>query len=81
MEPETEELIIHPEKTTTEIGLVAQEVQKVIPEAVDIPEDENRDLWSISYSSLIPVLVKAIQEQQKQIEDLKREIQTIKSGI
>jgi len=56
---------------------VAQEVQKVIPEAVSIPEDENSQLWSLSYDTIIPVLVKAIQEQQAQIEALKKEIQTM----
>jgi len=78
-DPETEELIFYPEQTTNEIGLVAQEVQKVIPEAVHIPEDENHDLWKISYDTIIPVLVKAIQEQQAQIEAMKKEKQALKS--
>ncbi|MCG2679103.1 MAG: tail fiber domain-containing protein, partial [Kiritimatiellae bacterium] len=79
-DPETEELIIYPEKTINEIGLVAQDVQKVIPEAVRVPEDENRQLWSLSYDTMVPVLVKAIQEQQAQIEALKPENQALKSG-
>jgi len=74
MDPETEEIIIHPEKAKHEIGFVAQEVQKVIPEAVTVPKDEIRELWSMSYDTIIPVLVKAIQEQQAQIEELKKEI-------
>ena len=40
-------------------------------------EDENRDLWKISYNTLVPVLVKAIQEQQAQIETLKQDIQAL----
>jgi len=43
-------------------------------------EDENRQLWTISYDTFVPVLVKAIQEQQTQIEALKQENQTLKSG-
>ncbi|MBU4199661.1 MAG: VCBS repeat-containing protein [Verrucomicrobia bacterium] len=80
IDPETEELIVHPEKTINEIGMVAQDVEKVIPEAVGIPEDENRQLWSISYDTIIPVLVKAIQEQQAQIETLKQDIQALKTA-
>jgi hypothetical protein len=81
-DPETEEIIIHPEKIsrTNEIGLVAQDVQQFIPEAVTAPEDENSQLWSMSSDTIIPVLVKAIQEQQAQIEALKQEIHAIKSG-
>ena len=33
---------------------------------------------SISYDSLIPVLIKAVQEQQQEIEQLKSEIQSLK---
>lgn len=79
-DPATEEIIIHPEKTRNEIGLVAQEVQQVIPEAVGIPENENRELWTLSYDTVIPVLVKAIQEQQTQIEALKQKNQALESG-
>jgi len=54
-----------------EIGLIAQEVYELIPEAVNRPANEETDLWSLSYDKLIPVLVKAIQEQQQQIDELK----------
>ena len=82
-DPETEELVIHPEKMsrTNEIGFVAQDVRQVIPEAVSVPEDENRELWSMSYDTIIPVLIKAIQEQQTQIEELKQEIKTIPAFV
>ena len=51
------------------IGLIAQEVNNSIPEAVGV--GNNTELWSLDYTKLIPVLVKAIQEQQAQIEILK----------
>lgn len=81
-DPETEELIFYPERIsiTNEIGLLAQEVKQVISEAVSIPDDENRQLWTVSYSTIIPVLVKAIQEQQAQIEALQQAKQTLESG-
>ena len=50
--------------------LIAQDVLKSFPEAVDISDDDFGTL-SLKYTELIPVLVKAIQEQQAQIEELK----------
>jgi hypothetical protein len=46
------------------IGFIAQEVQKILPEVVSVPADENNDLWSMDYEKIIPVLVNAIQQQQ-----------------
>ncbi|MBU4367250.1 MAG: tail fiber domain-containing protein [Verrucomicrobia bacterium] len=68
------------EEGGTEIGLIAQEVYDVIPEAVGRVMDGGREIWGLSYSSLAPVLVKAVQEQQAQIEELKQENQALKSG-
>lgn len=51
-------------------GFIAQDVVNVIPELVDAPEDSN-EMMGIEYQSLIPVLVKAIQEQQAIINQLK----------
>ena len=55
------------------LGLVAQEVQEVVKEVVHEGSDPDK-LLSISYSSLIPVLIKAMQEQQEQIEYLKKQV-------
>lgn len=53
------------------IGFLAQELAKVVPEAVEIPKDPANELYKVSYASIVPVLTKAIQEQQAQIEALK----------
>jgi len=70
-------------------GFLAQEVQAVIPGAVvthewrEIPETGERE-WAavehlgINYAEITPVLVKAIQEQQKIIGQLKEEIEKLK---
>ena len=51
----------------SDIGLIAQEVRKIIPEVVK----ENKDgILSISYDHLIPVLIEAIKEQEKKIDEL-----------
>lgn len=55
-----------------ELGLVAQEVEKIIPQVI-----HNGEHKSIAYTSLIPVLIEAIKEQQQQIEDLKRSVQEL----
>lgn len=52
------------------LGFIAQEVERITPEVVDVPKNDN-EFYGLNYSQLVPVLVKAIQEQQSQIEDLK----------
>lgn len=49
------------------LGLIAQQVEDVLAEVVERPEDEGGYL-GMSYSELIPVLVRAVQEQQRIIE-------------
>jgi hypothetical protein len=51
-----------------QLGLVAQEVKEVLPELVT--EDKN-GYYSIDYVKLTPILIEAIKEQQKSIEELK----------
>jgi endosialidase-like protein/trimeric autotransporter adhesin len=51
--------------TSTQIGLIAQEVQKQFPELVK--ENAAGEL-SVNYSGMIPLLLNAIKEQQKQIQ-------------
>ncbi len=49
----------------TQLGFLAQELEKLIPLVVNKPETE-KDFYSVNYTELIPVLTKAIQEQQAQ---------------
>jgi hypothetical protein len=58
------------------IGLIAQEVRKIIPEVV--VGDESKENLGMNYAEMIPVLINAIKEQQQQIDDLKKEILIIK---
>ena len=52
------------------LGLIAQDVQGIIANIVHESNDEQKTL-SVSYTELIPVLIKAMQEQQEQIEAIK----------
>jgi len=70
-------------KSSRNIGLIAQEVKKVVPEVVD---GKGKDYMSIEYGALAGLIVegmkaqqKQIAQQQKQIEDLSREIKLLKN--
>ena len=50
------------------LGLIAQEVEKVFPQVID----ENKNgYFGVRYADLVPVLVKAIQELKAEIDELK----------
>ena len=51
-----------------QLGLIAQEVEGVFPEAVSTADDGTK---SIAYSTLIPVLVEAVKEQHHEIASLR----------
>jgi hypothetical protein len=55
-----------------QIGVLAQEVQKIYPELVN--QDE-KGVLSVNYIGLVPVLIEGIKEQQKQIEEQTKELQ------
>ena len=57
-----------------DVGLIAQEVEKVLPEVVQIRED---GIKAIAYEKVVPLLVEAIKEQQTFIEDLSNRIKTL----
>lgn len=61
------------------LGLSAQDVQTVFPEAVSVIESENGvDYLGLDYSQLIAPMIEAIKEQQSQIEELKLEVEMLK---
>jgi len=56
-------------------GLIAQELERIIPELVDTDEEG----WkSIEYSHLVPVLIEAIKEQQAIINAQQSELTSMK---
>ena len=58
-------------ESQSKIGLLAQDVQKAFPELVKTANDSDKTL-SVNYQGMIPVLINAIKEQQKQIDELKK---------
>lgn len=65
-----------------QVGFIAQEVQTLVPEVVTGKEGyiSKGETLGITYSNLVPVLTKAIQEQQAMIEQLKAEIEALKKN-
>ena len=61
---------------THDVGLIAQEVEAVLPEAVTTQEDGYKNL---AYTKVIPLLVEAMKEQQAMIDALKAEIELLKN--
>ena len=59
-----------------QVGFIAQEVNKLVPEVITGIEGdlEKGEILGITYANLIPVLTKAIQEQQKQLEAQSKKI-------
>ena len=57
-----------------QIGVIAQEVEEIYPELVTTDADGFK---SVDYTKLAPVLIEAIKEQQKQIDELKRMVEEL----
>jgi hypothetical protein len=60
-------------------GLIAEEVNEHLPELVK--KSEEGEVEGIKYTKLTSLLIKAVQDQAKQIEDLKREIRYIENRL
>jgi len=77
-----------------QVGVIAQEVEKVLPQIVvpapfDIAQDKDGNEYSksgenyktVHYEKLIPLLIESIKEQNETIENLKIEIEKLKSKV
>ena len=59
---------------THDIGFIAQEVEEVIPEIVKDKKHFDKQIKTLDYEKLTAVLIKAVQEQQQQINELKEKL-------
>ena len=71
-------------------GFLAQELYKIFPDAVNyIPKDDDgKETWMVSYQTLIPHIIKGMQEQQEiilaqqnEIDNLKKQQENVLSRI
>ncbi|UAW01161.1 tail fibers protein [Vibrio phage BUCT194] len=63
------------------VGLIAQDVEKVLPEAVVTVDREDLgidDFKTLDYGNMVALLVEGMKEQQAQIEELKKQIEELK---
>jgi hypothetical protein len=76
--------------TDIKVGLIAQDLQKVLPEAVKLaPFDgdarnnskSGENYLTIQYEKIVPLLIEGIKEQQLQIEELKNKIQILENNL
>jgi hypothetical protein len=63
------------DKQKRHAGVIAQEVEKVLPEVVI---EGNDGIKSVAYGNFVGLLIEAIKEQQTQINTLKEQIESIK---
>jgi len=63
-------------------GFLAQQLYESFPAAVHIGgEDLKKNPWMVDYGKLTPVLVQSVQDQQKIIDDLRKEIENLKFTV
>jgi hypothetical protein len=65
------------EDDTRHAGVIAQEVEQVLPEAV---RTDRNGIKSVTYGNMVPLLVEAIKEQQATIETLTQRIEVLEGG-
>jgi hypothetical protein len=54
------------------IGVIAQEIEKIIPEVVVTSENGDK---SVAYGNIVAFLIEAIKEQQREIEMIKQKME------
>ena len=60
------------------VGYIAQELEKINPGLVNKIKEDDGETYLLNEKALIAMATKAIQEQQQQIEELKKEINKLK---
>ena len=72
-------------KGQKDLGVVAQEVEKVLPEIVrekrlPLMDSSDKTYKTVDYERITAVLIEGMKEQQEQIDDLRREVEELKDG-
>jgi hypothetical protein len=68
--------------TGTRVGLLAQEVEAVLPEVVErVDGEDGDDRLAVEYTKLVPVLIDAVQRQQAGIEERDARIDDLEAAV
>jgi len=78
LEPSSYEMKTTPGKKS--IGFIAQNIKDNFPELVEHYKNEEEDKYLVNYSGLIPVLTKALQEEQNTINKLEDRLSRLESN-
>jgi hypothetical protein len=69
-----------------QVGLIAQDVLAVLPEAVNVPQegatekDGSPAMMGVQYNDVIPLLVAAIKQLKSELDSVKAELATLKGN-
>ncbi len=61
-----------------QIGVMAQEVKALFPQLV---KEDAKGTLSVNYQGLVPVLIQSLKEQQKEIEEMKRQLNALQEMV
>ncbi len=64
-----------------QVGFIAQDVDKYFPDLADGDDSMEGQFMTVNYTGMIPVLTKAIQEQQEIIDQQRSEIQSLRATV
>lgn len=64
-------------KTARQVGLIAQQMNEVLPKAVTLQSD---GYYTVDYSRLTPLLLEAIKELKKQNDDLTKRLEALEEN-
>ena len=59
------------DKEKTHAGVIAQEVEQVLPEVVDTDEE---GIKSVAYGNMVGLLIEAVKELKQEVDDLKAQL-------
>ncbi len=65
------------EDAQRKVGFIAQEINEILPEVVDIPENQE-DALSVRYQEVYPLLVQALKGAAKELKELKEKMKSKK---
>ena len=74
--PNETALLAGAEQNGLEVGVSAQEVEKVLPEIVS-PSALGKDYKTVSYEKLTPLLIEAVKELSAKVDDLELRLQNL----
>jgi hypothetical protein len=60
-----------------QVGVLAQSVEKVVPEAIDhirVDKEDETDYLGVRYTELVPLLIASIQELKAEVDSLKQQL-------